>query len=464
MFIFIGVQVDAATYQFRWEEGTTYVEVPLGSNIQNYIHIPKANLYKDGVVLSDAEIDYITTGDWLYLLTDVDTTKVGQYQVWYKAVEQKYKPGQCTGYKALVTFDVIDMEKPIFMDYPSMITYSIGSSKPNYESRVWIEDNSGSYDLKIDDSMVEYDRPGTYIVIYKVTDGRNVTTLEVPLQVIDSDGPIITFLGENDHLILSKNSTPSLKDYFKAIDKIDGDVTSSIHYEPFSTEEEKSFPLTVTFYDLNHNETSVVIQIDIIDDSVPLIELYQTNLILDWKDNLEECFKKNIKRALLGKQDISLDISIDVGSLVREVGTYTITYQYQKNGKECTSVCEVTLLSTQAPVILVENITTEPGKRCNIGDYIQVKDESDPQILNMLQYDDSSVDYTKEGTYSVLVTATNSSGLTTSETLYVTVVSPKSSERGNLPYTILFPMLILFGLLIVGCGIYLILKKKKLKS
>ncbi|MDE7094962.1 MAG: hypothetical protein K2O23_00585, partial [Anaeroplasmataceae bacterium] len=224
----MSVRIYASSWCFVWDEATTTIDIPLGGNLQNYVNIPKAKLCKDGEVLEDAQISYITTGDWLYLLTDVDTRKVGSYQVWYKAVENKYKPGQCQGYKTLVTFNVVDLEKPIFISYPKSITYLIGSAKPKYEEQITATDNSGSCKVTVDDSLVDYERPGSYEVILRASDGRNITEQKIELLVEDPIGPVITFLGENNKIILTKGEEVKLQSYFKAIDKIDGDVTDSI--------------------------------------------------------------------------------------------------------------------------------------------------------------------------------------------------------------------------------------------
>ena len=76
------------------------------------------------------------------------------------------------------------------------------------------------------------------------------------------------------------------------------------------------------------------------------------------------------------------------------------------------------MLASQAPVLLVENITTKLNEKVNILSYIIVQDPSDEEIDRKVEYDDSLVDYTKPGVYPVRISVTNSSGLSTSETLF----------------------------------------------
>lgn len=460
----IRLSVHAASWQFIWDESTTTVEVPLGGNLQNYIHIPKATLCKDGNVLSDASINYITTGDWLYLLTDVDTSRVGDYQVWYKAVEKKYKPGQCMGYKTLVTFKVVDLEKPIFLKCPEKIQHYIGATKPSYEQKILVQDNSGTVQLIIDDSAVQYDRVGEYIVYVDASDGYNSTTKEIYVEVKDSIGPVITFLGENNTIVLSKNEKPNLISYFKAIDAIDGDVTSSIDYLPFKTTEEGSFPLQISFHDYQDNFSNIEIMIEIRDESIPVIDLFEETLILDYRDDFQKCLMSNIKRAYLGSEDIKAFIQINSEQLKKEVGVYQISYQYQMNGKNAEKFCDVHVLSTAKPIILIQNIQTEIGNKVDIKNYIQVEDASDKLISNRIEYDESAVDYTKPGVYPVTVCATNTSNLTSYETLYVTVLEKKQQGEGS-TWILWLPVFIILGISLTAGGIFFwIWKKKKLHS
>lgn len=455
------IQVKASSWYFLWEEDTTIVEVPLGGNLQNYIHIPKATLYRDDVALKDAEIHYVTTGDWLYLLTDVDTSKVGEYQVWYKAIENKYQPGQCKGYKTIVTFKVVDLEKPVLLECPERLTYLVGATKSDYKSKIIAKDNSGAVSIYVDDTAVDYSLVGNYQVKVEVSDGSFIETKQIELEVIDPKGPVVTCLAENNHIVLDLNSKASLLSHFKAVDQKDGDVTSSIHYPAFSTAEENTFPLMVSFQDSDGNSTSLEVEIEIIDHNIPMIELFQTNLILEYDEDYEQALTQNIKRAILGSQDITADVTIDTGNLKKEVGSYTISYSFSQHDKQAYVSCTVHMLSSQSPVILVENVETPKGQKVSLQNYIQVVDASDAGIKNKITYDDSGVDYTKEGVYPVLVSVTNSSNLTTNETIYITVFDDTKTEQKGVPYSYLIP--IVFGIvaLLAGIGFFLYFRKKK---
>lgn len=449
-------------WMFLWDETTTTIEVPLGSNLQNYTSIPKAMLYKDGQLVQDAQISYITTGDWLYLLTDVDTHHCGEYHVWYKAVESKYQPGQCQGYKTLVTFKVVDLEKPIFTECPKELVYWIGTEKPNYLNQILATDNSGNCTISLDDSLVDYERPGVYQLIARASDQTNITEQEIKLMVKDPIGPIITFLGENNRILLTKGEEAHLQNYFKAIDKIDGDVTSSITYPKFSTDQEDTFELEVTFSDKNQNTSSMKIMIEIVDRDQVSIDLYKESIILEYTQDYDKVLKENIKNAYLGNKDITEEIIIHSEKVKNEVGSYIVEYTYSYQEKEGRAQCSLKLLSNTAPIILAKSITVSLNQKPNILDYISVQDPSDPNIESKLEFDDSLVDYTKEGIYSIKVTATNSSNLSSVETLIITVSGSSSSELiENSTSLILLPIGIVICLIAIGTGAFLYFRKKR---
>ena len=129
LLITFGIKSYASTWSYKWYDTT--VEVPVGESIYDYEKIPKAKLYKDGVELEDADVTIVTTGDWLYYLANVNTEVVGEYKVWYKAYEYNYMPGTCHDYKCIITFKVVDKEKPKIIPITDSIRISSGTSNYN---------------------------------------------------------------------------------------------------------------------------------------------------------------------------------------------------------------------------------------------------------------------------------------------------------------------------------------------
>ena len=249
--------------------------------------------------------------------------------------------------------------------------------------------------------------------------------------------------------------------YFKAIDKTDGDVTDSISYPDFSTDEEQSFELEVSFSDKNQNISKIKVWIEIVDQDEIVIELYKSTLLLEFNSNFEEAILNNIKRATHGNINIFDEIKIDSAKLENKVGSYKVFYLYQQQDKFKKIECEVKVLASQAPVLLVENITTKLNEKVNILSYIIVQDPSDEEIDRKVEYDDSLVDYTKPGVYPVRISVTNSSGLSTSETLLVTVFEDTQSKWEQVQPIYYLPIVLGSLGIIGGIVLFLYIKKKR---
>lgn len=457
VFFFLAINTHASSWKFVWDESTTTIEVKLFDNIRNYTDKPKAKLYRDNQLVSDADIHYITEGDWLYLLSDVDTTKEGIYQVWYKAIDTKYRPGQCPGYKCLINFKVVDVTAPVISYCPIEWPYKIGSEKPDYSSLVKASDDSGSFEVTYNDSAVDYLHPGTYPVNIYVSDKNNTTEATIMLIVEDNEGPVIQFLGENKTITLNKNDKISLISYFKAIDSLDGDVTHTISYLPFSTSVVDDFYLNVSFNDLQGNVSGIEIRIIIIDEDMPIINLYQEVLVLEYEIDFDVySFLDNVKSATFGDEDIKSEITVDVKNLQNKVGIYYISYSFSRDEKSIVVDCQVSLLSYQKPIIEASNIEMYLGENIVLSDYISVLDPSDMEIEDSLEIDDTQVVYDVAGKYPITIVATNSSGLSTTQTIFLTV-------RAKGTTTIDYKIWIISGglLLLVSYGGYRFYKKKK---
>ncbi len=108
--------------------------------------------------------------------------------------------------------------------------------------------------------------------------------------------------------------------------------------------------------------------------------------------------------------------------------------------------------------MLVQNIAIPVGQKPNYLDYITVQDPSDLAIGTKIQWDDSKVEYAQAGTYVVNVSVVNSSNLSTTETIIVTIYEKESSESFNLKNLIFICIgVILFGII----GVVLFFKYNK---
>ena len=460
----------AATWEFRWTN--TVVHVPLGGNLSEYSVIPEARLYRDGVLLSDANITYLREGDWLYFMSNVNTTRVGTYKVWYKASEKdKYKPGTCTGYKALISFVVEDLVNPkvdIISDNLFVQRESVTPTTARYEeiindikTNVNASDNYSECEIVLTHN-IDFTTVGTYDVEASAIDSSgNRASKPFKVTIYDSSYPVITFNGNGDnYLKLPLDGNVNIRDYFSATDAIDGDISSAIEYPMLKIDEICEYDYTVTVKNKSGNMSSKTIRISVVDDIPPTMVLQTHNLILDYKTDFSE-YDYSSKVSLSDNLPINwnnLNITTDVKN---EVGTYTIWYSYTDGVYTVSDEITLKCISKEKPKIVADDIVIKAKSNVNLKDFITIIDDSDNNVYESLEIDDSNVNYLKEGTYYATVYATNSSGLSATERIKV-IISGSILGGVNMPILII---LIIFVVITLGYGgffvYYFVIRKRK---
>lgn len=463
----------ASTWEFRWTN--TVVHVPLGGNLSEYSIIPEARLYRDGILLSDANVTYLREGDWLYFMSNVNTTRIGTYKVWYKASEkEKYKPGTCTGYKALISFVVEDLVDPkidilsenLFIQRESNTptTTRLEELTNQIKSNINASDNYSDCEIALSHS-IDFTTVGTYDVIGSAIDtSGNRASKPFKVTIYDSSYPVITFNGSGDnYLKLPLNGNINIRDYFSANDEIDGDISSSIEYPMLKLDEICEYTYTVTVKNKSGNLSSKTIMIYVVDDTPPTMKLQTHNLLLDYKTNFEE-YDFSSKVSLSDNLPINYDNLIITTDVKNEVGSYTVWYKYSDGVYEVSDEIELKCISKEKPKIMVDDIIIKAKSNTNLKDYITIIDDSDSNISESIEIDDSKVNYLKEGTYYATVYATNSSGLSATERIKI-IVSGSVLGGINLPILII---LIVFIIITIGYGgffvYYFVFKKRRNKE
>ncbi len=421
--ILLSPNASAAVWSYEWYN--TEIEVQVGDSIYNYNELPYAKLYRDGILLEDAQINIIDKGDWLYYLTDVKTNKVGTYYVWYKAFENsKYIPGTCHNYKCLVTFKVVDKISPNITGLIDNIRIKKGSEY-SLSDYFEITDN---YDKEL---RVEYyesidiSKAGHYeCSIVAVDSSGNSSSHFFVVEVYDDVAPAIEYLGEQTGIEVMLGSTPNLCGFFRAKDESDGDISSRIEYPDIDTSiiGERVYEFRVS--DLSGNYTSVFVNVSVVDNMVPKISLYTNILTLDYYDDIGFYdFYRYIEYLEDNGQRLSIDQVTIRHDIVKKVGQYHIYYSFSDGENETIESIAVNVISSVSPTILVNDITVKENERIDFSQYIEVYDDSDENVALSLIINDDNVDYTKKGKYLATAYAINSSGLSTTKSFYITVVN-----------------------------------------
>ncbi len=331
----------AVTFKYIWQNTT--VEIPLGASIEDYKQIPKASLYKDGSVLVDANITYNTEGDWLYYFKDINPYKVGTYCVWYKAYDSKYKPGTCTGYKALINFVVKDKTKPTIDIFEPIYRVRRGEEY-NLENNFYAHDNYGLSEVKVIDNT-NINVVGEYKALIVAIDlDNNQISKSFIVEVYEDSYPDILYDIPGGILEVPLNGNFDIKGVFSAFDRVDGDITDKIEFDDFFDDKTISYSFSVSVVNSANLKTTKTITISVIDSENPTITLSTNRVLLDYKtDFYNYDFTKYIKE--ITDNDLinydNLEITSDIKN---EIGNYNVYYKYSDGINITTEVLEVVLV------------------------------------------------------------------------------------------------------------------------
>lgn len=469
IFILFNAKIYAASWEFIWHNST--VDIPVGESLSDYKDIPYANLYRDETLLADANISYIKEGDWLRYLSDVDTTKVGTYKVWYKAYEnQKYRPGTCTGYKCLITFNVVDTIKPFINILSNRIKIDSKSEDISLEelNNILIEnvvynDNYSSVEIRFEHN-IDLKKCGVYECLATALDeSGNYDRCMFEVEIFDSSKTSIYFLYSNDYIRVNKGEELDIRAYFTAIDSKDGDISDKIKYQSFDTSVVGIYEYSVSVINNLGNETTKTITVEVVDKRDVNLTLNSHVIIIDYKTNLDEySFMQylNYDETIFNNLDC-LSITHDIEN---KVGNYHIDYDYDDTINKLHDNILVKCVSLESPQIVVSDIEFFINSNVDLYDYIEVRDSSDEYVSESLKIDDSNVNYSKTGTYYAKATAYNSSGMQASKTFRV-IIKNKSMPLSTILLIIFISILSLIVVIsAVFISIIFIKKRKQSKG
>ena len=456
-FIYLNsINILATTYYYEWEN--TIINIPVFSSLEKYQDIPRAHLFVDGVEV-DCDLKYNIEGDWLYYLSNVNTSKVGEYKVWYKVYENRlYKPGTCKGYKVLVTFNVIDNEKPQVECYKEIVEVYRGNTY-SLENNVFVSDN---YDKNVSLNFIhniDFNKNGEYIVdVVAVDSFGNKNTTNFIVRVYSEEPYILSHI-DGTFIPISLNGNIDLSQYFTAYDYVDGNISNKLIFPVIDTTY-VSNELKRYVVELNYNGFYVCKEfyVKVTDDVEAVITLTTENIILDYKTNIELFDFSSYILSIEDNNPIDYNNLYIEHNLENNVGQYIVKYIYFDGSYTTSKNINVKFISYVLPVVEITDVYINVGDYINLEDYVYVYDESDPLILNSLNINSESVDFNTPGTYYAEVYVLNSSGESVIKKIRITI----NDNENNIVYTEII-YIVCIAVLIIILVIILIKRKKKEK-
>ncbi|MBC2319651.1 immunoglobulin-like domain-containing protein [Listeria booriae] len=367
-----------------------------------------------GVSAADKEDGNLTTSVKI-TENDVDTTKEGVYHVTYSVTDSD---GNVVTKRVAVT--VISNDAPTIVAEDHTLKKG-GTFDPLADvSATDKEDGDVTKDIQITANDVDTSKEGTYHVTYTVTDSdNNKTTKTITVTVTSNDAPTIT---ATDHTLKKGDTFNPLADV-SATDKEDGDLTKSIQItaNDVNTSKEGEYHVTYSVTDSDNHQTTKTVTVTVTSNDVPTITAKDHTL------KKGDTFNALTDVSATDKEDgnITKNIQITANDVdTSKEGEYHVTYTVtDSDNNKTTKTITVTVTSNDAPTITATDHTLKKGGAFDATVDVSATDKEDGDITKAIQITANDVDTSKEGTYHVTYTVTDSDNNKTTKTITVTVTS-----------------------------------------
>lgn len=410
---------------FLWNKTEIYVD--LNSNFDDYIKEFEVKFYYKGDLTNEevkVSLDSFYYGN-LTISTNIVETKA------VKMIATV--PGYSSYDRRDILVHVVDTEFPKITKIKDL-DFEIGQVI-NYDDYFKFSDNDKIESYQYNDSKINYSVPGLYILNVVVSDPSG-HTLSENFSVSISDKSMPDLILSNFITVEYGDLDFDIKNYVKASDSYEGDLTSSVTISGLDIYKLGDQTVTIFVSDSSGNVRSVSKVITVVDTTAPVLELSKYNDTIYLGEETPD-LRGYIKRCDDNTSEINMsDVEIDATSFLMEYGSYTITYKvHDKANNYCIRKLNLSVSYKEAPVIECKDLEFEQNETINLKDYIKVSDLYDESMSSNYKLYDSALDTKTPGKYEIFVEATNMAGHSTIAKFYVTVKA-KNSDIKNTFYDI----------------------------
>ena len=369
--------------------------------------------YVEPGATAEDNVDGNVTGNIVIDNASVNTAVTGSYTVTYSVSDAAGNEAQET--RTVVVEDMSSPSITLLGDNPLTVPASIPYNDPG---AVAIDNYDGNItaNIIVDDTDVDTDVPGSYVVTYNVSDAAGNAASEVTRTVIveDQTAPVITLNGANP-LNLAVGDTYA-EPGATALDNVDGDLTGAIIIDAtgVNTSVAGSYQVTYNVSDGAGNDATEVIRtVNVSDQGVPSITLLGDNPLTI------QAGTPYVEPGATATDDIDGDISGDIVIDASDVdtdepGEYEVTYNVTDgSGNPAIEVIRTVFVEDMAaPVIGL--LGTNPQLVAVGSPYVEAgavaTDDVDGNISGQIVIDASAVNTNAVGDYIVTYNVTDASG------------------------------------------------------
>ena len=437
---------EGVTFTGKWNfhpNATKLNEVPSISASDKTLTVGDTFDVKKDVIAKDTE-DGDLTDKIEVVKNDVDTTKPGTYEVVYKVTDSK---GASKKKTVKVT---VNPKMEMLNEVPSISandkTITVGDKfdvKKDVTAKD-TEDGDLTDKIEVVKNDVDTTKPGTYEVVYKVTDSKGASkkkTVYVTVNPKMEEINWIPVISASDR-VLTVGDVFNVMDGVSASDHEDGDITGSVIVESSNVDTNTVGSYQVTYRVTDSQGASSTKTITVIVN--PKMEEINWMPVISASDKVltvGDVF--NVMDGVSASDHEDGDVT---GSVVVEssnvdtntVGSYQVTYRVTDSQGASSTKTITVIVNPKMEALNEVPVINAVDKILTVGDTFDVKkdvtasDAEDGNLTDKIEVIRNEVDTGKAGTYEVTYKVTDSQGASSTKTILVTV-NPKMESLNQVP-------------------------------
>lgn len=364
-------------------------------------------------------------------LTNVQFDTVGTYTADISTLDPSGNEGLFE-----LTIIIVDTTAPTITIANNDLTYEVGTTvsaaQMSTDAAITITENSSDIVTPVLDlSGVNFNQVGDYNVPVSATDSQgNTGTAAITVHITDTTAPIITANPVSYEVTSTISGTQVLADANVAVtDNSGASITPTIDLSTVDFNTVGSYTATITATDASDNTATYPLTVTIVDTTAPIITVANSPITYEVGSSIAA--QQIITDGGITVTDNSGETITPVIDLAtvnfNQIGTYTatVTAADTTGNAAIPQTITINIADTSKPTITGDNtITYEAGSTVTPAQFITdtnitVSDASGETIAP--NADLSGVDFATPGTYTAAVTATDSSGNTTTFEVTVTI-------------------------------------------
>ena len=295
-------------------------------------------------------------------------------------------------------------------------------------------DNTDTLKTKIHADSYEKNQLGTYAVNVTVKDAfNNETTKTVNVKVVDNEAPVLESRNDDGFVInVEANGSNDLKQYIKATDNVDGDVTDFVNFDKeLDTTQLGEQVINASVEDNMGNVATKTFTFNVGDTSAPEMNLKNGNFVVNYGDNFD------INNYIEAKDNYDMNPILTVEGEVdtkKLDGTQSLKVTAtDASGNKTENTYDVTVADIAAPAITLKSndINVKYGSSFDAkSNLVSAIDNLDGDVTSKVNVS-GSVNTSKSGSYTVNYIVTDNAGNTANASAKVNVSAAPSRGGYN---------------------------------